>query len=46
MKPNEPPAASKTLVHFYPDDLEDNLTDELIQFSSYLMSEMDKAGKS
>ena len=43
MKPNELSAASKRLVHFYPDDLEDSLTDDLIQFSSYLMSEMDKA---
>ena len=42
MKPNEFSAASKRLVHSYPDDLEDSLTDELIQFSSYLRSEMDK----
>ena len=38
MNPNELFAASKRLVHFYPDDLEDSL-----QFSSYLMLEMDKA---
>ena len=42
MKPNELSAASKRLVLFDPDDLEDSLTDELIQFISCLVSEMDK----